>query len=124
MSHRGTPATDTICGVIKNTARLPSRARYRNATRCHHAPHKWTRIRHTPRVKSKGKLQNRNVDVTMHNMCHTRGPSMAPSAAPPRKNTPRVTTEGTRHIRGNASASYPRENSASQPRGFPSTNGN
>ena len=32
MSHRGTPATDTIRGVIKNTARLPSRARYRNAT--------------------------------------------------------------------------------------------
>ena len=36
----------------------------------------------------------------------------------PRKNTPRVTTEGTRHIRGNASASYPREISVSQPRGF------
>ena len=37
----------------------------------------------------------------------------------PRKNTPRVTTEGMRHIRGNASTSHLREISASQTRGFP-----
>jgi hypothetical protein len=75
--------------------------RFETQRRCHHATHKWARIRHIPRVKSEGKLQKRKVDVTRHNTCHTRGPSMAPSA------TPATQKHTSRHNQGNAS--YPRK---------------
>ena len=74
------------------------------------------------------------VDVTMHNTCHTRGPSMAPSATPatqkhtsrhnrehashPRKRV-RVTSEGNFRVTTEGLSNYPRQKKKNRTHGLP-----